>query len=62
LDVLTKEAALALLKWLVRDEWVEAELEVAENLCEWLGYLPLGLELVGRYLALEEDLSLAEIQ
>lgn len=40
----------------------EAELEVAESLCEWLGYLPLGLELVGRYLAIEEDLSLAEIQ
>jgi tetratricopeptide (TPR) repeat protein len=62
LDVLTKEAALALLKSFIGDERVEAELEVAENLCEWLGYLPLGLELVGRYLALEEDLSLAEIQ
>ncbi|MEW6493601.1 MAG: tetratricopeptide repeat protein [Cyanobacteriota bacterium] len=61
LDVLTKEAALSLLKSLVGDERVEAELEVAENLCEWLGYLPLGLELVGRYLALEEDLFLAEM-
>jgi tetratricopeptide (TPR) repeat protein len=28
-------------------------------LCEWLGYLPLGLELVGRYLAEDPDLSLA---
>ncbi len=24
---------------------------VAESICEWLGYLPLGIELVGRYLA-----------
>jgi tetratricopeptide (TPR) repeat protein len=62
LDVLTKEAALSLLKSLVGDERVEAELKVAQNLCEWLGYLPLGLELLGRYLVLEEDLSLAEVQ
>ncbi|WP_414584183.1 tetratricopeptide repeat protein [Scytonema sp. PCC 10023] len=34
---------------------------VALQLCEWLGYLPLGLELVGRYLARKEDLSLAEM-
>jgi tetratricopeptide (TPR) repeat protein len=62
LDVLTPEAALDLLKSLIGDVRVEAELEVAKALCEWLGYLPLGLELVGRYLAIEEDLSLAEIQ
>jgi len=62
LDVLTLEAALALLKSLIGDKRVEAELDVAEQLCQWLGNLPLGLELVGRYLAIEEDLSLAEIQ
>ncbi|MBG1266717.1 tetratricopeptide repeat protein, partial [Nostoc sp. WHI] len=33
----------------------------ALHLCEWLGYLPLGLELVGRYLARKQDLSLAEM-
>ena len=33
----------------------------ALQLCEWLGYLPLGLELVGRYLADDPDLSLAEM-
>ncbi len=33
----------------------------APLLCEWLGYLPLGLELVGRYLAEDPDLSLAEM-
>jgi tetratricopeptide (TPR) repeat protein len=34
---------------------------VALHLCEWLGYLPLGVELVGRYLARKQDLSLAEM-
>ena len=33
----------------------------ALRLCEWLGYLPLGLELVGQYLADDPDLSLAEM-
>ncbi|MEO1378349.1 MAG: hypothetical protein AAFW70_29585 [Cyanobacteria bacterium J06635_10] len=26
------------------------ELETAEEICKWLGYLPLGIELVGRYI------------
>src|SRR5262249_55324659 len=30
-------------------------------LCTWLGYLPLGLELVGRYLARDRGVSLAEL-
>ncbi|NEU71152.1 tetratricopeptide repeat protein [Hassallia byssoidea VB512170] len=33
----------------------------AEKLCEWLGYLPLGLQLVRRYLLENPDLSLAEM-
>ncbi|MFM2063369.1 MAG: hypothetical protein RLZZ507_3039 [Cyanobacteriota bacterium] len=31
---------------------------IAEKICSWLGYLPLGLELVGRYLDRDPDLSL----
>jgi tetratricopeptide (TPR) repeat protein len=34
---------------------------VARELCKRLGYLPLGLELVGRYLLGDEELSLAEM-
>lgn len=34
---------------------------VAEQLCEWLGYLPLGLELVGCYLEQQPDLSLQKM-
>ena len=61
LDVLSPEAALQLLKSLVGEERITAELATAQQLCQWLGYLPLALELVGRYLAEEEDLSLEEI-
>ena len=61
LDVLKPKAALALLKSLVDRERLKREPWVARNLCKWLGYLPLGLELVGQYLAQDEDLSLAEM-
>ncbi|MEH1882627.1 MAG: tetratricopeptide repeat protein [Nostoc sp.] len=63
LDVLQPEAALELLKSLLKETpgRIEKELAVANQLCEWLGYLPLGLELVGRYLARKQDLSLTEM-
>ena len=51
LYVLSPEFALELLTKLVGTLRVQKELEVAKQLCSWLGYLPLGLELVGRYLA-----------
>jgi tetratricopeptide (TPR) repeat protein len=35
---------------------------VAQQLCEWLGYLPLGVELVGRYLEQERNLPLERMQ
>ncbi|WP_375504797.1 NB-ARC domain-containing protein, partial [uncultured Nostoc sp.] len=63
LDVLQPEAALELLRSLLKEtpERIERELVIANQLCEWLGYLPLGVELVGRYLARKQDLSLAEM-
>ena len=60
LDVLAPADALDLLKSLLGNERVERELDIAAELCGWLGYLPLGLELVGRYLE-EEPLSLAQM-
>lgn len=51
LDVLSPEEALQLLKALVGERRLKREAKTAEQLCEWLGYLPLGLEMVGRYLA-----------
>jgi tetratricopeptide (TPR) repeat protein len=40
------------------DVWAR---HVVSILCEWLGYLPLGLELVGRYLDENPNLSLGEM-
>jgi tetratricopeptide (TPR) repeat protein len=62
LAVLKPDKALELLQKLVGEARIEAEQGEAEALCSWLGYLPLGIELVGRYLATKPDLSLAEMQ
>ncbi|MEM7554277.1 MAG: tetratricopeptide repeat protein, partial [Cyanobacteria bacterium P01_A01_bin.84] len=65
LNVLEPKAALELLQSFIGVERVNPEESQANyhanKLCEWLGYLPLGLELVGRYLARKPDLSLAEM-
>jgi Effector-associated domain 4/NB-ARC domain len=61
LDVLTPLAAMQLLKSILGRERLRREALVARRLCKWLGYLPLGLELVGRYLLGDEELSLAEM-
>ena len=50
LDVLEPTAALDLLFSFVGERG-KGEREIAEELCQWLGYLPVGLDLVGRYLA-----------
>ncbi|MEH1766917.1 MAG: tetratricopeptide repeat protein [Nostoc sp.] len=61
LDVLTSLAAMQLFESIIGRERLRREHLVAEKLCKWLGYLPLGLELVGRYLLGDEELSLAEM-
>jgi tetratricopeptide (TPR) repeat protein len=62
LEVLTEAAALELLRVLVDDPHrIDSQLTDAQRLCEWLGYLPLGLELVGRYLTEDEDISFEEM-
>lgn len=60
LDLLSPEAALDLLRSLTGPERIEAESKTATELCQWLEYLPLGLELVGYYLR-EEGCSIAEL-
>jgi tetratricopeptide (TPR) repeat protein len=64
IDILGEEAALDLLRALLpeEDRRVALDLDTAKALCRKLGYLPLGLELVGRYLARKLDLSLVEMQ
>jgi tetratricopeptide (TPR) repeat protein len=64
LEVLTPAEALDLLKSLLGNERVERKLDIAAELCDWLGYLPLGLELVGRYLdhPTMKSLSIAQMR
>ncbi|OLT63265.1 tetratricopeptide repeat protein [Moorena bouillonii PNG] len=62
LEVLSEKAALELLESLIGKERLNRQWSEAKKLCKWLGYLPLGLELVGRYLKKKKDLSLADMQ
>ena len=65
IEVLSEEKALELLGALVERDRPDLRglpnlggLETAKQICEWLGYLPLGIELVGRYLVWDEDVTL----
>jgi hypothetical protein len=58
LSVLKPLAAMKLLKSLVDRERLKSEPWVARRICQFLGYLPLALELVGRHLDTMPDLSL----
>ncbi|MDZ7990589.1 MAG: NB-ARC domain-containing protein [Nostoc sp. EfeVER01] len=60
LDVLSESAALELLQEWVGREKVAQELEDAKEICQRLGYLPLALNLVGRYVK-KRKISLAEM-
>ncbi|MGK7886702.1 MAG: tetratricopeptide repeat protein [Crocosphaera sp.] len=63
LDVLEPDAAFNLLKELVGkdDPRMKNQEEEARKLCQWLEYLPLGVELVGGYLHSDPDLSCEDI-
>ncbi|PZO38528.1 MAG: tetratricopeptide repeat protein [Pseudanabaena frigida] len=63
LDVLMLAAAVDLLKsFLPEADPRRGNDGEIEKLCEWLGRLPLAIELVGRYLARKPDLSIAKMQ
>jgi Tetratricopeptide repeat/NB-ARC domain len=68
IQVLSEDASLDLLRTLcvaklplVRDGRIDADLAGTRQLAEWLGYLPLGLELVGRYLAKKPGTAIAKV-
>ena len=61
IEELSDESAIALLKSIVGDERIEAQSSDAEKLCEWVGNLPLGLELMGRFLARKPDWAIAKL-
>ncbi|MEL6263928.1 MAG: tetratricopeptide repeat protein, partial [Cyanobacteria bacterium J06626_6] len=50
IEVLSEEDALELLRQIVGKERTDAEAETAKAICKWVGYLPLGVELLGCYL------------
>jgi len=63
-DVLSPEQAWKLLTALAGKERMvqdKGAQKVLPLLCEWLGYLSFGVELVGRYLAKHPDLSLTDM-
>ena len=60
LDILSESASLELLKQWVGEDRVNEKLTEAKELCLRLGYLPLALNLVGRYLQ-KREISLAEM-
>ena len=62
LDVISEAEALELLAKLIDKGRVEREIVAAKAICEYLGYLPLGVELAGRYLQLDQDLRLGDYQ
>ncbi|ELS03524.1 Tfp pilus assembly protein PilF [Xenococcus sp. PCC 7305] len=59
LEALSETEALELLSELVGSEKVNQELATAQELCQRLGYLPLALQLVGRYVK-RRRISLSE--
>ena len=61
IKVLSEAASLDLLRSLVSDGRVDQDLATAKRVCDWLGYLPLGLELVGRYLERKKGTSIAKL-
>jgi hypothetical protein len=63
LGVLSEAESLELLKKIVDAEGtsrIQEEMKTAKEICRYLGYLPLGLELVANYLKDDEMLSLEE--
>ena len=64
LEVLEEKATLGLLMAFLdeNDTRIQQERRKARMLCADLGFLPLGVELVGRYLKRKPDLSFAEIR
>ena len=62
LRVLSEEKALELLKKIVGAAKVDKELVTVKEICKTLGYLPLGIELIGEYLSKNRFLTFAKLQ
>jgi hypothetical protein len=58
IEELDENSAISLLESLVGGERIRSQLADAQALCKWVGYLPLALELLGRFLARKPDWSI----
>jgi tetratricopeptide (TPR) repeat protein len=61
IEELDEDSAIALLESLVGGERVRSQFADAQALCKWVGYLPLALELLGRFLARKLDWSIGRL-
>ncbi len=61
-EVLKEEDALDLLRSYLGDNRIGTQIEEAKLLCQDLGYLPLGLELVARLLVRRQDWKISKIR
>jgi tetratricopeptide (TPR) repeat protein len=61
IEELDEDGAIALLESLVGVERVRSQLVDSQALCKWVGYLPLALELLGRFLARNLDWSIGRL-
>jgi tetratricopeptide (TPR) repeat protein len=61
IEELDQDSAIALLESLVGTERVRSQLADAHALCRSVGYLPLALELLGRFLAQKLDWSIDQL-
>jgi tetratricopeptide (TPR) repeat protein len=58
IEELDEDSAISLLESLVEVDRIRSQLANAQALCKWVGYLPLALELLGRFLARKPDWSI----
>ncbi|WP_253860468.1 FxSxx-COOH system tetratricopeptide repeat protein [Microcystis aeruginosa] len=61
-EVLKEKDALDLLRSYLEDNRIDTQIEAAKLLCQDLGYLPLGLELVARLLVRRQDWKISKIR
>jgi len=61
-EVLKEEDALDLLRSYLENNRIDTQIEEAKLLCQDLGYLPLGLELVARLLVRRQDWKISKIR
>jgi tetratricopeptide (TPR) repeat protein len=61
IEELSDTDAIALLKSIVGAERIESQRQDAQSLCQWVGNLPLGLELLGRFLVKKPDWAITKL-